>query len=181
MIAARELFNERGIDGTSVRDINTRAGVSLFSLYHYFPSKDELTWCVLHSSFLLVADHVLPLIPESPSPTFGQLSQAFRMHAVRHMTVEPAGALSNANTRNLPESIRDRARTAKKEYEMCFRRFAQKLAEQGDVSSANLAVKVRMLLNAGIDTGSWYKPNGQLSVEAIADIYVDLCRAGLKA
>lgn len=39
---AAELFAERGISATTVRDIAGRAGILSGSLYHYFPSKDAL-------------------------------------------------------------------------------------------------------------------------------------------
>jgi AcrR family transcriptional regulator len=42
--AAVELFVERGIDGTTIRDIAERAGVSEGALYRHFKSKDALAW-----------------------------------------------------------------------------------------------------------------------------------------
>ncbi|MDQ0511966.1 TetR/AcrR family transcriptional regulator [Ancylobacter amanitiformis] len=39
---ALTLFAEKGIDGTSVRDIALRAGLSEGALYRHFPSKEEL-------------------------------------------------------------------------------------------------------------------------------------------
>lgn len=40
--AALELFQERGYEATTMRVIADRAGVSLGSSYHYFPSKEHL-------------------------------------------------------------------------------------------------------------------------------------------
>jgi AcrR family transcriptional regulator len=40
--AALELFQERGYEATTMRSIAERAGVSLGSSYHYFPSKSHL-------------------------------------------------------------------------------------------------------------------------------------------
>src|SRR5262245_66690475 len=40
--AALELFRERGYEATTMRAIAGRAGVSLGSSYHYFPSKAHL-------------------------------------------------------------------------------------------------------------------------------------------
>ena len=39
---AAELFAEKGIAGTTVRDIAGRAGILSGSLYHHFPSKDAI-------------------------------------------------------------------------------------------------------------------------------------------
>jgi AcrR family transcriptional regulator len=40
--SALALFEEKGFDGTTLRDIASRAGVSLGLLYRYFPGKDAL-------------------------------------------------------------------------------------------------------------------------------------------
>ena len=40
--AALDLFQERGYEATTMRGIAERAGVSLGSSYHYFPSKEHL-------------------------------------------------------------------------------------------------------------------------------------------
>jgi AcrR family transcriptional regulator len=42
LVAAGELFAERGMNGTSVRDIVTRASATLSSVNYYFGSKKEL-------------------------------------------------------------------------------------------------------------------------------------------
>ncbi|MEZ0275298.1 MAG: TetR/AcrR family transcriptional regulator, partial [Roseimicrobium sp.] len=40
--AAEDLFAERGIDATSVRDITQTAGVNLGAIHYHFGSKNEL-------------------------------------------------------------------------------------------------------------------------------------------
>jgi hypothetical protein len=80
----------------------------------------------------------------------------------------------------LPLSTRSELHDLQKRYEARFQDLAKKLADRGEVVSANLRLKVRMLLNAGIDTGRWYKPDGSSTIDAIADVYVDLCRSVLK-
>ena len=40
--AARELFAQRGFNGTSIEDVLRRAAVSRGALYHHFPSKEAL-------------------------------------------------------------------------------------------------------------------------------------------
>src|SRR5258708_31811845 len=42
LVAAEELFGEKGFDGTSVRDIAQKAGVNLAMISYYFGSKEKL-------------------------------------------------------------------------------------------------------------------------------------------
>jgi AcrR family transcriptional regulator len=60
-------FAEHGFEGTSIRKIATRAGLSLGLLYHYFPSKEALLQALFAQSveliqgcFLEVAEEVEP-------------------------------------------------------------------------------------------------------------------------
>ena len=48
-------MSQRGVDGTSMRDLASAAGLNVASLYHYFPSKRDLLEAVL------VEQGVLPL------------------------------------------------------------------------------------------------------------------------
>jgi AcrR family transcriptional regulator len=45
--AALSLMAQRGVDGTSMRDLATATGLNVASLYHYFPSKRDLLVAVL--------------------------------------------------------------------------------------------------------------------------------------
>ena len=49
--AALRLFVEKGVDGTSIRDVAAGAGVSEGALYRHFDSKDALVWALFADSF----------------------------------------------------------------------------------------------------------------------------------
>ena len=55
-------MSQRGVDGTSMRDLAAAAGLNVASLYHYFPSKRELLEAVL------VEHGFLPMEPDDLAP-----------------------------------------------------------------------------------------------------------------
>jgi TetR/AcrR family transcriptional regulator, cholesterol catabolism regulator len=59
---ALSLMSQRGVDGTSMRDLASACGLNVASLYHYFPSKRELLESVL------VENGYLPVITSDPDP-----------------------------------------------------------------------------------------------------------------
>ncbi len=59
---ALTLMAQRGVDGTSMRDLASAAGLNVASLYHYFPSKRELLEAVL------VEHGFLPIQAPRPEP-----------------------------------------------------------------------------------------------------------------
>jgi AcrR family transcriptional regulator len=65
---ALSLMSQRGVDGTSMRDLAAAAGLNVASLYHYFPSKRDLLEAVLvEHGFLPMVDDRLPPVTD-PSP-----------------------------------------------------------------------------------------------------------------
>jgi AcrR family transcriptional regulator len=70
---ALSLMSQRGVDGTSMRDLATASGLNVASLYHYFPSKRELLESVLVEHGFMPVQARLPRPEEDASPE-GQLA-----------------------------------------------------------------------------------------------------------
>ena len=64
---ALTLMAQRGVDGTSMRDLASAAGLNVASLYHYFPSKRDLLESVLiEQGFLPIRPVHVDATDESP-------------------------------------------------------------------------------------------------------------------
>ena len=74
---ALTLMSQRGVDGTSMRDLASAAGLNVASLYHYFPSKRDLLESVLIEQGFLpirpVRTDVDGADPDSEALTLAQL------------------------------------------------------------------------------------------------------------
>jgi AcrR family transcriptional regulator len=73
---ALTLMSQRGVDGTSMRDLASAAGLNVASLYHYFPSKRDLLESVLiEQGFLPIrpVTGVDATDPDSEALTLAQL------------------------------------------------------------------------------------------------------------
>jgi AcrR family transcriptional regulator len=53
--AALRLFVEKGVDGTSIRDVAAAAGVSEGALYRHYEGKDALVWALFADSYVAFA------------------------------------------------------------------------------------------------------------------------------
>ena len=53
---AARLFRERGYEGTTVRDVAAAAGISAGSLFHHFPSKEQMLVEMLREASIVVVD-----------------------------------------------------------------------------------------------------------------------------
>jgi AcrR family transcriptional regulator len=64
---ALTLMSQRGVDGTSMRDLASAAGLNVASLYHYFPSKRDLLESVLVEQGFLPVRTAVPQPDDDPS------------------------------------------------------------------------------------------------------------------
>jgi AcrR family transcriptional regulator len=73
------LMSQKGVDGTSMRDLASAAGLNVASLYHYFPSKRELLEAVLIERGYLP---VWATEPRPPADLTAELSAESKLAAV---------------------------------------------------------------------------------------------------
>lgn len=71
--AARQLYEERGLSRTSVKDIAERAGITRSLFYHYFPDKQTVTSAVLDD---FVEDYIEALSIWNDERMAGEIEQA---------------------------------------------------------------------------------------------------------
>ena len=179
--AARDLFYERSIHGASMRDIATRANVSLSTLYSYFESKEGLIREVQVRAARVHRDAIDAVLAAAREPDFALLCAAFRMHVLLQMSAAKEAVIASGAVGGLGYThFMVDVRTLMSIYEERFQALARQLAERGEIGSANLRVKIRMLLTTGDAVRSWFHQDQALSPEEVADIFVDICCATLR-
>lgn len=71
--ATRQLYEERGLSRTSVKDIAERAGITRSLFYHYFPDKQAVTSAVLDD---FIEDYIEALSIWNDERMAGEIEQA---------------------------------------------------------------------------------------------------------
>ena len=64
--AALGLFVEKGVTGTSTRDIAEAAGVAEGALYRHFEGKDDLAWTLFRDNYAVLADELTEVCEAAP-------------------------------------------------------------------------------------------------------------------
>lgn len=180
LCTARDLFYERGIDRTSMRDIAGRIGLAQSSLYNHFKTKDDLVLAVMENSFETVSAPVLKTFL-GKEPTLALLREALHIHAFQHSTELREGAIFGFRDRHVPEKVRRRMIIDRDRYESCFQGLVEALARCGCIDGRELNVKVKLLLGAGVTVGNWFRPGGRLDAHEVADLFADLGMEALHA
>jgi AcrR family transcriptional regulator len=172
--AAREEFAERGYDGTSIRQIAQRAGMSLSVLYHYYPGKTELLQAIVDEAMDAYFGACEDALAEAGDDPVRRLS-ALVTATIRFRAAYPSkGSLIQGEEHAFNEEFLSHYR---KRAALGTRMFSD-VVEAGLASGAfrtpypeDARRAVIAMCNA---VGEWYDPRGALSVDEIAQRYVTL-------
>ncbi|NEK59428.1 TetR/AcrR family transcriptional regulator [Geodermatophilus sabuli] len=172
-------FIERGYEATSMDELAARLGITKSAIYHHVPSKGELLRLALDRAL-----DALSAVTEEPGATTGpaidRLEHVVR-GSVRVLTAELPSVTLLLRVRG--NSAVERAALARRR---AFDRFVTDLvraaAEEGDVRpDVDPAVTGRLLFGTVNSLTEWYRPDGGLSADALADALVTTAFSGLRA
>lgn len=179
LLASRDLFFEKGLTASSMRDIANAVGLAQSSLYNHFETKDALVMAVMERSFEVVDSAIRDEFGRPPSIEL--LRAVLKEHALQHVHGIKETSVFEAEGRHMPAAVRDRVVELRGVYERRFQELAAKLAQCGCLNREETRTKMRLILSAGGDIGRWYRIGGRLSEDQVADIFADMSLAALGA
>ncbi|GAP63037.1 hypothetical protein ARMA_1460 [Ardenticatena maritima] len=178
---AAQLFSERGYHATSVRDIAAALDLQGGSLYAHIQSKEEVLWLIVERAAEQFFEAVRPLA-ESDLPPDEKLRRAVHAH-IRVITDDLAAATVYFHEwRFLEEEHRNTFLEQRREYEHLWREMVREGMEKGvlrnDEDPKYMAI---LILSAMNWLYHWYRPDGPLSPDEIAERFWRMLLEGLQA
>jgi len=171
--AASALFRERGYVATSVRDIAHALDIRGPSLYAHVTSKEDVLWAIVDraaSRFERTADRALAADAD-PADRLAALVAAH----ISVITADPGEAsVFVAEWRHLSGDRRQAILERRDAYERRFRDLIADGMADGTFALTDPAVAATFLLSALNGIAGWYRPEGRLAADRIADHFVDL-------
>jgi AcrR family transcriptional regulator len=176
--AASTLFRERGYAATSVRDIAHALDMQGGSLYAHVASKEDMLWAIVVRAADRFNAEVGPLAA-SPAPASVKLKDMIRAHVGVVTTTQKDAAVFLHEWRFLSEERRLKIAARRDDYERLFRRVIADGIDQGDFMNVDPRLTATAMLSALNGIATWYRPDGELSAEDIADKHASLFLHGL--
>ncbi len=176
--AAVRLISERGYHGMSFRALASEVGLQMSSLYYHFPSKQDLMMAIMSRTMADLGGTVEAAIDGIDDP-MERLAAAIRGHVLFHAHRRMEAFVTDSELRAIEPANRTAMVQKRDEYEGIFKRLLEEGIRAGafrphDVSLATYAV---MAMCTGMAV--WYRPEGRLSLEEIADAYASLFLEGI--
>ncbi|MGV9339978.1 TetR/AcrR family transcriptional regulator [Streptomyces sp. NPDC003688] len=173
LAAALEEFREHGYHGTSVRDVARRAGVSLPMIYYRFDNKQGLLVALLEGAMGEVLRRARAADAEAKGRVLDRFAHVVEC-IVLHMTHRAATAGLDAELRYLEPENRKQYAALRKELEELLLEIVEEGVTQGLFEVDSAPDTTRALLGMCQAVTGWYRADGSLPPEEIADRYVGI-------
>lgn len=165
--SATEIFAEKGFNAASFREIAEAVGATKGNVTYYFAVKDDLLYEIvlgLHRSFVDLSNDCDRLT----DPPEEVLRTAIRQHVMLVCRSAAATRVAYESFRALSPARRDEVVVLRDRYERRLVRIIGAASPQG-TRPAEVALTTRLVLGAINWPYQWFRPEGQLLPEAIAD------------
>ncbi len=171
MMAAAHLFNQRGYDATSMRDIAREAGMLAGSMYYHFSSKDELILATYEEGCRLIMNAVLSAIEGVEDP-WDRLSVAASAHMETLFGGNNFSILLCADISRTSPNLRIRLIEIRDSYDALFTNLIEPLPLKEDIDRGLIRLNLLGSLNW---SSSWYRPGGQTPAQ-IGELFVNFIK-----
>ena len=175
--AAARLFASRGYEGTSVRDIADAAGMLNGSLYSHYDSKESIFHEVIRRALVDATTELAEILASEPRAA-ERLRLAFRAYLRQSSNL---GASIGRQWRSLTGQRRASVRRQREAYASLWQRIFEEGIASGELRAANPWLARVMAQGTVAWTVEWFRPDGSLPADEVADAFAAMLLTGLAA
>lgn len=176
---ATDLFFEKGYAATSLREVASAAGLQIGSLYNHIASKEDLLLQVMGGimdDLVEEQERALKVEGDAVEKLRAAVDCHVRFHAERAQEV----FIGNTNLRALSEGARQKIIEKRNRYEETIRSLIERTGEEGLASVIDARLHTYSIVALGAHMAGWYRPEGRLSLDEIAEAYTKFALRELK-
>jgi len=174
LTAAARLYARRGFQGASVADLAKACKSSKSLIYHYFPSKEDILYAVM-------ATHLDALVAAAEAATrSGGAEAKLRALTLAFMRLYVGAQDRHKVLLNELDNLAARPRAELIARQRTIIATVEELIRALRPQSGPLALPLTMLFFGMINwTHTWFRAEGRVSAERLADMAVDVMLGGL--
>jgi TetR/AcrR family transcriptional regulator, cholesterol catabolism regulator len=170
---AARLFATQGYAGTSLRDVASKVGIKVGSLYNHISSKQELLFSVMgHTMDDLEA--AMEEAVASREDTLGKLTAFVELHIRFHAERAQEVFIGNSELRSLDETSRREITEKRKRYRSQLEGLILQAGEERSAEIVNAKLHAYSIVAMGTHVAGWYRPDGPMSLDEIVSSYTTI-------
>ncbi|MCQ4122231.1 TetR/AcrR family transcriptional regulator [Rhodococcus tibetensis] len=181
LAAALAAFVEKGYDGASIREIASRAGLSVPGLYHHYPSKQALLVGLTNAVMRELLDRSRAAVAEA-GPTPGERFDAVIESLLRfHMYRREQSFVASRETRSMELESRRAYIALRDEQQQLVDDIVRDGVTAGLFRTPFPEDASRAVVTMCVSVATWYREDGPLSPDEIVERYVVIARSTVGA
>ena len=178
LVAAAQIFSQKGFHATSMQDIASAVNLQKASLYHHISSKQEILVEVLDRALDLLIEG-MQAVMDSPLPPDLRLRLAMESYMTTLLDHRDLAAVLLLEHRSLEPQFHARHIPRRDRYESLWRVLIQEGLDAGLFCCTEPAMASKALLGVMNWTITWYRPGGAFTPYEIAGQFSELFLGGL--
>ncbi len=169
LLAAARIFHRKGYQGATMADIAAEVNLTAGSLYHYFPSKEDLLMAVLDAGLRQITGEVRVVIESGASPE-DKLRDIITIHILSEIENIHIAAAVIFESRALLEvpGVREQYIRQRDTLERLYRDVIEAGIAAGAFRAVDVGIFVKTMFGALNWVNVWYREGGRLSGAEIA-------------
>ncbi len=176
--AAANIFGQKGYHAASMQDIAHAVNLQKASLYHHISSKQEILVELLDYALDLLISRQEEIVKKSLSPE-EKLRQSMLTYLRSLAEKRDLSAVLLFEHRSLETELRERHLPRRDRFESLWRDMIQEGIDAGVFAPGDAGLYAKSLLGVMNWTIMWYRPEGPLSIEEIAEYFAEFFLHGL--
>ncbi|GAF44864.1 TetR/AcrR family transcriptional regulator [Rhodococcus wratislaviensis] len=181
LAAALAAFVEKGYDGASIREIASRAGLSVPGLYHHYPSKQALLVGLTNAVMRELLDRSHAAVAEA-GPTPGERFDAVIESLLRfHMYRREQAFVASRETRSMESESRKAYVALRDEQQEMLDDIVREGAAAGLFRTPFPEDASRAVVTMCVAVSTWYREDGPLSPDELVERYLAIARSTVGA
>lgn len=178
-IAAR-MFDEHGFDRVSMAMIAREVGLGRSAIYHYFASKDAILASIVESEALAPVGRIQQLANEPGRSPTDRLRAVVHDGVVRRLSYGSRFVRLARLEAQIPDHLRkDYDRSRRAIYDEHVRLIDEGIAS-GDFRPVDPHIAAFAIIGMATWTSRWFRPDGRLSAEEVAEAIADLALTSVR-
>lgn len=174
LMAAAELFAEKGYSECNLRELAERVGMKAGSFYYHFKSKEEILDELLVASIELVSEAVTQAIAKAGpgAPVRDRLIAAMRAHITAFLSREGQSTVLMRIWENIPPALKHRNREKRREYARIWVGLIDEGMREGLIrTDMDRRVVVPFVIGTMSRALEWYNPKF-MTIDQVCDLII---------
>lgn len=170
--SAAEVLAEKGYHGTTMEEIAAKILMTKGSMYYYFKNKEDLLY-QCHKMIMDICLEKIEQIVNSDLSPLEKLKSAIKSHIILATSEKSMFLIMGKPYQKFSDDQLYEVRELRRNYGHYFDRILNEGIEKQEFESVDIKITRFIFLSALNGLLQWYKQEGPLTGEEIADMYAD--------